>query len=55
MNWTNVCEGKGPKTNVTKVYGVHGTPTYFLIDMDAKIYYRSTDLSEVEEKIKELL
>jgi thiol-disulfide isomerase/thioredoxin len=55
MNWTNVCEGKGPKTNVTKVYGVHGTPTFFLIDKEAKIYYRSTDLSEVEEKIKGLL
>lgn len=54
LNWIQLAEGTGPHTATVKTYGVHGTPTYILMDGNKRILLRSTEFAEIEKKIKEM-
>jgi peroxiredoxin len=53
MDWVNVSELKGWNSDVVSLYKVHKTPSYYLIDKNRKILFRSSDIVSVEKFINE--
>lgn|GEM_PF-6107919 len=51
LSWVNVCDGKGSDGEQAMVYGLRGTPTYFLLDGNMKIQLRTHDLHELMNSV----
>ena len=52
MNWINVCDYKGWDSDVTNMYRIVKTPTYFLLDKSGKIVAKPRNISEVDQIIR---
>jgi len=55
MNWVNLSDLKGMKSQVVIEYGISAFPTYILIDPSGKIILRTeNEIEKIREKIAEI-
>lgn len=37
ITWPQICDGQAFKSDLAKLFNVHGTPKFFLLDRDSRI------------------
>ncbi len=57
ITWLSLNDGKGRNSKTLIEYGIHGIPTFFIINENKKVIYTWSGYSEgiIEEKLKEFL
>lgn len=55
LTWPQVCEGKALKGEVTRLFNVDATPTYYVLDREGVIIGKKVQAEELQRIVAEAL